>query len=176
MQLQRKIPFIPRTSRYLGEPALKTALSLLLLAGCASSKPAPTADPAPAAAAVAAPAANARLFDRLGGKAAIEAVVDDFLGRVAGDERINAGFAGSDVPRLRNRLVELFCAGTGGGCTYTGRDMKTVHTGMGVTAAQFDALAGHLVATLDQFKVPAKEKGELLAIVGPMKKDIVEEP
>jgi hemoglobin len=155
-------------------PALLLAASVLVLTACATSKPAPTPDPAPAA--PAGPGPNAKLFDRLGGKPAIEAVVDDFLARVAGDERINAGFAGSDVPRLRQRLVELFCAGTGGGCTYSGRDMKTVHAGMGITAAQFDALAGHLVATLDKFKVPEKEKGELLAIVGPMKKDIVEGP
>jgi hemoglobin len=146
-----------------------------VLGSCASNKPAPTGDAAAKPEAAAADP-NAKLFDRLGGKPAIEAVVDDFLGRVSQDERINAGFAGSDVPRLRQRLVELLCAGTGGGCTYTGRDMKSVHAGMGVTSAQFDALAGHLVASLDKFKVPAKEKGELLAIVGPMKKDIVEEP
>lgn len=154
----------------------RTALLLVFLAGCATTPaadpgPSPTADPTPKG-----PPANAKLFDRLGGRPAIEAVVDDFLGRVSQDERINAGFAGAHVPRLRTRLIELICAGTGGGCTYSGRDMKTVHTGMGVTSAQFDALAGHLVATLDKFKVPEKEKSELLAIIGPMKKDIVEEP
>lgn len=151
-------------------------LTAVLIAGCAAEKAATTPDPAPAATAAPAPAANAKLFERLGGKPAIEAVVDDFLARVSQDERINAGFAGAHIPRLRTRLIELFCVGTGGPCTYSGRDMKTVHTGMGVTSAQFDALAGHLVATLDKFKVPEKEKGELLAIVGPMKKDIVEEP
>src|SRR5581483_553597 len=69
------------------------------------------------------PAAKKPLFERLGGKSAIEAVIDDFLGRVAKDERINAGFAVGDVPRLRQRLVELVCAGTGGPCVYSGRDM-----------------------------------------------------
>ncbi len=115
------------------------------------------------------------LFDRLGGKPAVEAVVDDFLGRVAKDERINSGFAVGDVPRLRQRLVELVCAGTGGPCVYSGRDMKTAHAGMRITNAQFDALVGHLVATLDKFKVPAQEKGELLGILGPMRGAIVEE-
>ncbi len=146
-------------------------LAAALLSACATSKATTSAEPAAAPV-----AATASLFDRLGGKPAIEAVVDDFLGRISQDERINAGFAGSHVPRLRTRLIELLCAGTGGGCTYSGRDMKTSHAGMGVTHAQFDALAGHLVATLDKFKVPEKEKGELLAIIGPMKKDIVEEP
>ncbi len=148
-----------------------TLVAAALLSGCASQRAATT--PAPVATG---PVANATLYERLGGKPAVEAVVDEFLGRVAGDERINAGFAGAHIPRLRTRLIEFFCAGTGGGCTYSGRDMKTAHSGMGVTPAQFDALAGHLVAALDKLKVPEKEKGELLAIIGPMKKDIVEEP
>lgn len=116
------------------------------------------------------------LFDRLGGKAAIEAVVDDFLGRVSQDTTINSGFAVSHVPRLRQRLIELVCVGSGGPCTYSGRDMATAHAGLGISGPQFDALVGHLVATLDKFKVPAAEKGELLSILGPMKPAIVEEP
>jgi hemoglobin len=137
-------------------------------AACATSTASSSAKPAPAA--------NLSLFERLGGKGAIEGVVDDFLARIAADERVNASFAGTNLPKLRQRLVELVCAGTGGPCTYSGRDMKTAHAGLGVTTAQFDALGGHFVAALDKFKVPEKEKGELLAIVLPMKKDIVEEP
>ena len=121
-------------------------------------------------------AAKKPLFERLGGKAAIEAVVDDFLGRVAGDATINSGFAVAHVPRIRQRLIELVCVGTGGPCTYSGRDMTTAHAGQGITNAQFDTLVGHLVATLDKFKVPAAEKGELLSVLGPMRPAIVEEP
>ena len=148
-------------------------LLALLSLSCATT-PAPA--PATAAAAPTPPPPPQKLFDRLGGKPAIEAVVDDFLGRVAGDERINASFAGAHLPRLRTRLVEQICQAAGGPCVYSGRDMKTVHAGMGITSAQFDALAGHLVAALDKFKVPEKEKGALLSVVGPMKPAIVEEP
>src|SRR4029077_4725807 len=77
------------------------------------------------------------------------------------------------VPRLKRTLVDQICAGTGGPCTYAGRDMKTAHAGMGVTNADFDALVGDLVKTLDKFKVPEKEKGELLGILGPMRPSIV---
>ncbi len=160
-----------------------TLLSVCLFVGCATTsastgeaEPA-EARPAPAATAAAKPAeAPRKLFDRLGGKPAIEAVIDDFLGRVAGDELINSGFAVGHVPRLRQRLVELVCAASGGPCTYSGRDMTTVHAGMKITTAQFNALVGHLVATLDKFKVPEGEKGELLGLLGPMKSSIVEEP
>ena len=54
--------------------------------------------------------------------------------------------------------------------------MGTAHAGMKITNAQFDALVGHLVASLDKFKVPAAEKGDLLALLGPMRSSIVEEP
>ncbi len=154
-------------------------LSLFLFVGCATTS-ASTGDAAakPAAGEPRAAAALApkKLFERLGGKGAIEAVIDDFLGRVAGDETINSGFAVGHVPRLRQRLVELVCAASGGPCTYSGRDMTTVHAGMKITGAQFDSLVGHLVGTLDKFKVPAGEKGELLGLLGPMRSSIVEEP
>ena len=109
------------------------------------------------------------LYDRLGGQPALVAVVAN----VAADNRINGMFAGTDIPRLKRLLVEQICAGTGGPCKYTGRDMKTAHRGMKVTDAHFNALVEDLVKTLDKFKVPAKEKGELLAILGPMRSDIV---
>jgi hemoglobin len=113
------------------------------------------------------------LYQRLGGKEAITAVVDDFVARVAADNRINSFFATTDVPRFKRLLVEQICQATGGPCTYTGRDMKTSHKGMGVTDADFNALVEDLVATLDKFKVPAQEKNELLALLGPMRSDIV---
>jgi hemoglobin len=113
------------------------------------------------------------LYQRLGGKDAIVAVVDDFVGNVAGDARINRRFASTNIPRLKQMLVDQICAGTGGPCTYSGRDMKSAHAGMNIGDAEFGALVEDLIKTLDKFKVPEKEKNELLAILGPMKGDIV---
>lgn len=143
--------------------ALKRVLiplaALALLYGCASNmdmqKPATS------------------LYERLGGKPAITAVVDDFVANVAADKRINGFFAQTDIQRLKRLLVEQICAGTGGPCTYTGRDMKTAHAGMRIDDAHFNALVEDLVRTLDKFKVPQREKEELLGILGPMKADIV---
>ena len=119
------------------------------------------------------PATKPSLYDRLGGKPAITAVVDDFVGNVAADSRINGYFARTDIGRLKRLLVEQICAGTGGPCTYTGRDMKSAHAGLGVTDPAFGALVEDLVKTLTKFKVPDAEKSELLGILGPMKSDIV---
>ncbi len=65
---------------------------------------------------------------------------------------------------------------TGGPCVYVGRDMKTSHAGLGITEKDWDASVKLLVATLDKFSVPPKEKDEVLGAVGGLKKDIVEKP
>ena len=116
----------------------------------------------------------ASLYDRLGGIEAITAVVDSFVARCAGDDRINPKFERTDVPRLKKMLVDQVCEATGGPCTYVGRDMNETHDGMGVTAGEFDALVGDLVATLDEFSVPTAEQDELLGLLAPMREDIVE--
>jgi len=113
------------------------------------------------------------LYERLGGIDAIKAVVDDFVGNVAADKRINKFFANTDIYRLKRNLVAQICQGTGGPCTYTGRSMKDAHAGMGVRSRDFDALVGDLGKTLKKFKVPTREQHELVAILAPMKKDNV---
>ena len=114
------------------------------------------------------------LYDRLGGKAAITAVVETFVGKVGGDKRINGFFASTDLTNLKLHLVNQICEASGGPCTYTGRTMKQTHKGMGVNDAAFGALVEDLVAALDHHKVGKTEKGELLALLGQMKSDIVE--
>ena len=117
--------------------------------------------------------APASLYDRLGGKPAITAVIDDFVGRVAADNRINGKFVNANIPHLKMMLVEQVCQASGGPCTYTGPDMKTIHAGMQITNEQFDALVGDLVESLNNFHVGEREKEEILSVLGPMRKDIV---
>jgi hemoglobin len=114
------------------------------------------------------------LYQRLGGKQAITAVVDDFVGNVARDKRINRFFANTNIPRLKRLLVAQICAGSGGPCVYTGRSMKVAHRGLGIRNRDFNALVEDLVKSLDKFNVPPREQRELLALLGPMRGDIVE--
>jgi len=131
---------------------------LVLAAGCASRDSAMT---------------EKSLYDRLGGKPAITAVVDDFIGNVAGDARINKRFADANIPQLKTMLVDQICQATGGPCTYKGQTMLAAHKGMKITDAEFTALVEDLVKSLDKFKVGAREKNELLSALGGMKGDIV---
>ncbi len=117
---------------------------------------------------------NKSLYERLGGKEAISAVVDEFAGIVLADARIKNKFAKSDPTRLVTNLKDFVCMATGGPCQYNGLDMKKAHKRMGVTNGEFNALVEDLVAALDKFKVGEKEKNDLLGALGGMKGDIVE--
>src|SRR5947208_16139229 len=117
------------------------------------------------------------LYERLGGYNAIAAVVDDFIGRLITDKQFERFFVGHSTDskkRIRQHILDQFCAAAGGPCIYTGRTMKDSHAGLGISEAEWDAAAKHLVASLDKFKVPEKEKGEVLTFVTSLKKDIVE--
>jgi len=113
------------------------------------------------------------LYDRLGGKAAIIAVVDQLVDNVESDKRINGFFATTDRGPFKAKLVDQICAASGGPCRYAGKDMRTAHAGRHITDADFDALVEDLVAALDHFNVPAREKTDLLGLLAPMRKDLV---
>ena len=138
---------------------LALALSLVVLSSIPSAAQAPT------------------LYKRLGGYDAIAAVTDDFIGRLATDAQLGKFFAGhatDSKQRIRQHVVDFLCVATGGPCVYKGRDMKTSHAGLGISEAEWNKGVTHLVASLDKFKVPQKEKDDLLAAASGLKKDIVE--
>jgi hemoglobin len=120
--------------------------------------------------------AKPTLYKRLGGYDAIAAVTDDFLLRLTSDPSLARFFGGhgnDSRAKIRQLLVDQLCAATGGPCVYIGRDMKTVHDGLGITDADWDAMVKHLKASLDKFKVAKAEQDDTLAAIGGLKKDIV---
>jgi len=114
------------------------------------------------------------LYDRLGCLDAITVLTESWVARVGGDDRANQKFARTDIPRLMKEVIDQMCEATGGPCTYTGRTMKETHDGMGVTAGEFDVVMQHLDATLDELNVPKTDRDELVALIMPLRADIVE--
>jgi hemoglobin len=139
--------------------SITAAIAALALLGCASSAPRPS---------------EPTLYQRLGGQAAIGVVVDDTLANVAADPRINRRFVNSNTARLRAGLVELLCDRTGGPCKYRGRNMADAHDGMHIRDDEFDALVDDLSRALDKHRVPAREKDELLGLLGRMRNAITD--
>lgn len=119
------------------------------------------------------------LYQRLGGYDALAAIFDDVGPRLASDPQFAPFFSGhatdSDL-RQRQRAIELLCQDSGGPCFYTGRPLKKAHGGLAITEAHWGAFLKHLTATLDHLKVAAKNKDEVVALVGRYKADIVEKP
>jgi len=117
------------------------------------------------------------LYQRLGGYDAIAVVVDDFVMQLATDPSIGVFFKGhseDSLKKIRMNIIDFICNAAGGPCSYTGRDMKTSHKGLGVTQAHWDASVKYLTNTLNKFKVPEREQSELFAAVSSVKNDIVE--
>lgn len=145
-------------SRRLGIAAVLVVL-LGTAAGCAAvMEPTPT------------------LYERLGGRDGIALVVDEFVKNVLADGRVNARFKGLKPPqvlRLKANLADQICAAAGGPCAYLGRDMKTAHKGMNISEVEWNATVEALGRALDTRKVPVREKQELLALLGPMKQEIL---
>lgn len=177
-----------------------TAVLPLILAGCSflfPPRPGMDGSPAPSAAPItsgsasgaAAPAASATVFarassskpgaslySRLGGSDGISAFTDDFLGRATNDPVIIPFFKGlstADLQRIRQHVIELLCSATGGGCTYSGKDMKSVHARMEITNATWNAFTGHLNETVTRFQIADRERNELVVIIASLKKDVV---
>src|SRR5262245_31910729 len=124
--------------------------------------------------------AKPALYERLGKEAAIVQVVDDFVANVVADpdikEKHKKHFMEGDVPGLKKKLVDQIGEATGGPQKYAGKNMKDAHKGLEITNKDFDALVNDLVKALDKNKVAKEDKDELLKMLGPMRKDVVEKP
>jgi hemoglobin len=123
------------------------------------------------------PQESQSLYKRLGGYDALAAVTDDFVGRLIGDKQLTRFFNGVSTDsrkRIRQLVLDQLCAATGGPCIYIGRSMRASHEGLGITEDDWNIAVKLLVETLDKFKVPKAEQGELAKILSTLKPDIVD--
>ena len=117
------------------------------------------------------------LYERLGGYDAISGVVDDFAPKLFNDPVVGKRFFGmSDDSRegFRQKNKNLLCRVTGGPCQVISRTAKVTHGGLGIKASEFNIVVGHIIDSLNKFKVPEQEQQGLKAIVASLRPDIVE--
>jgi hemoglobin len=113
------------------------------------------------------------LYERLGGEESIEVVVTEFYDRVMDDELVNHYFEDIDMQQQIAHQAQFISAVTGGPVEYTGEEMHAAHEGMGITEAEFDAIAGHLDDALIEFDVSVEDRDAVLAEIASYQKDIV---
>lgn len=124
-------------------------------------------------------ATETTLYKRIGGYDMIAAFVDNWLGRALGDSQLAGYFKGmsNDTKgKARQLIVDFFSASLGGPTIYTGRTMKVLHDGLGISGSDYAALVGHAAATLDELGVAARERDDLLAWIDSLKGEMIERP
>jgi hemoglobin len=118
--------------------------------------------------------AHARLYDRLGGQAGIAAIADTLIDRVSADPTLGRSFKDSKLERIKRLLAEQICDLSGGPCHYSGDSMKEVHAGQHISEAEFYGMVADLRDVLKERHVSQGAANELLRLLAPMKRDVVE--
>lgn len=112
-------------------------------------------------------------YQAVGGGPAVKAVVEDFYARVLRDPQLKRFFTGVDLHRLKRHQALLVTKVLGGPDGYTGRSLRDAHNGLGITAANFARVLGHLGAALQQAGVPEAIIARAAAAVRETKPEIV---
>ena len=114
------------------------------------------------------------LYVRMGGAHNVQAVVNDMFDHVLRDPRTRRSFDKVNITRLKGFVAMKICAVTGGGCQYSGDNMRDAHAGLGISEAEFYGLVDVLRGSLQRHGVGLRERNELLRILAPIKRDVVE--
>lgn len=116
------------------------------------------------------------IYKKLGGYDVIAAIIDDFMGKMMSDKQLGRFYVGlstNSKKKQRQLIVDLICEALGGPCFYTGRDLKTAHTGLNITESDWKEAVKLLESSLDKFKISKLENIELSIALSKLKKDIV---
>jgi len=119
--------------------------------------------------------AEQTLYEKLGGKQAIDAVVEDLTNRMMKDKQLKkyCNLSGDQLKTRRELVAAFICKATGGPCEYKGRDMKQAHQHLGITEKDWNRFVELTKQSLNKFKVPADVQKEFLNAVAGLKDQIV---
>jgi len=113
------------------------------------------------------------IYELIGGAPAVSAAVEAFYVRVLADPSLKGFFVKIDMKRLQARQIQFFTTALGGPALYKGPDMKKAHAHLAIEQKHFDAVAGHLVATLKSLGVPEPLIQQIVSAVAPLAAQIV---
>jgi len=185
-------PRIPRRLRTFRGLAV-SGIVLALLGACASpsTRPAPSGAASPAIGAAlpdrrsgdasrtarsnASPGAGSpTLYGEIGGREGVASLTERFIREIAADDRIKSHYQDSDIGRFHRMMQLQMCERTGGGCAYTGDDMRSTHGGMNITPTEFNGIVEALMRAMDAEGLSVSTQNRLLAIYAPMREDIID--
>lgn len=118
-------------------------------------------------------AADASIYQTIGGEPALTTVVDNLYTKILADPQLAPFFAGANMNKLKGRQVEFFSVALGGPHAYTGQPMRAAHAGRGIGQRDFDKVAGYLISALTEAGVPEELVAEIIGLIAPLGGDIV---
>lgn len=136
---------------------IKTGLfivSLALLSACASTP-------------------KSSLYDKLGGEAGVDKIVNHLVQNIGHDKQVFHYFAEANVTRFKKHLAWHLCDISDGPCDYTGDSMQLIHDGMEINERDFNHLVDLLIDAMYQADVPHHIQNQLLARLAPLREDII---
>ena len=116
------------------------------------------------------------LYDRLGGAPGVAAIASTLIDRAVADPVTGPSFKDAKLDRIKRLLAEQICDLSAGPCRYSGDSMKEVHAGHHITQAQFYRMVAMLRVVLHERDVDQGSTNELLRLLAPTKRDVVEPP
>ncbi len=114
------------------------------------------------------------IYFRLGGQPAVDAAVELFYKKVLADKSVNHHFEGINLDKQRAKQKQFLAAAFGGPVPYTGKDLRKAHRNLDLKESDFNAIAGHLQATLKELKIPDKLIAEVMAVAASTKDDVLD--
>ena len=113
------------------------------------------------------------LYERLGGKDAVNAAVDLFYEKVLADPVINHFFENVDMVKQRGHQKTFLTYAFGGLPSYPGKNMRKAHEHLNLEEKHFTAVAGHLQTTLEELGVAEALIAEVMTIAASTHDDVL---
>ena len=149
-------------------------LALPAMAQTSASSPSSPSPSAPSAVvAVSATASSDALYRAFGEKPGLTRLVEDFHLKLLADPRTGPHFKPANARNIKEQLTDQFCKVTGGLCKYKGADMKSAHSNLDITKADFNALVEVLQWSMDAQGIAFSAQNQLLARLAPMHRDVI---
>lgn len=116
----------------------------------------------------------ASLYDRLGSREGITRITRELMKNHMANPLVKMRYENSeDLARVERRVVEFFCAGSGGPETYSGRDMLATHRGMNVSEQEFITVIDDAMDALEKCGIDVATRNEVLAILWSLKGEVI---
>ena len=119
---------------------------------------------------------DATLYERLGGREGVRAVVDDFYDRLLADDNLGPYFEDADMAKLRRTQTDFLCQAAGGPETYDAEPVREAHLHVPFTPADIQCAVELLHESLAAFDVPDDDADRVVGAVAAYQDELLARP